>query len=122
MTNEKARDWTFGTIAPRFGIYDRAKTLSFYEKLGFRVTLDDDRFVIIRRDGVDIHLNVNDRPVTNRSVCWIGVSGIEVLYEQCLSNHMVRFPLETKPYGLKEFGVSDPSRNLIIFAEAISKS
>ncbi len=37
---------------------------------------------------------------------------------QC-SSHAVQSPLEVKLWGLKEFFVCDPFRNLIVFAEGI---
>jgi len=102
-------------------VVDNAESaLSFYEKLGFQATFKDENFVIINRNGVDIHLNFFDEvPKQKRSVCWIGVSGIDALYQQCLSNDLVSFPLEDKPYGLREFAVNDPFGNLILFAERI---
>jgi hypothetical protein len=41
------------------------------------------------------------------------------LYRQYLPTYAVQFPLEAKPWGLKEFFICDPFRNLIIFAESI---
>src|ERR1700730_5800985 len=95
LENEK---WTFESISPRFGIYGKDENLQFYEKLGFRVTYDDGGFIIVSRDSINIHMNVNNAPIT-RHVCWIGVKGIESLYETCLNNEMVRGELETKDYG-----------------------
>jgi hypothetical protein len=112
-------NWTLEKIAPRFLVYDKAETLSFYEKLGFKPSYDDGEFIILSRDNIDLHLNMDDSPVTNRLVFWIGMKGIEALYEVCLANDLVRYQLETKSYGMKEFGVCDPSGNLILFAEEI---
>jgi hypothetical protein len=52
---------------------------------------------------------------------WIGVTNIEALYQQYLPTNAVQSPLEAKPWGLKEFFIKDPFRNLILFAESISE-
>jgi hypothetical protein len=41
------------------------------------------------------------------------------LYQQYLPTNAVQSPLELKPWGLKEFFIRDPFRNLILFAERI---
>jgi hypothetical protein len=66
-----------------------------------------------------LHLNYSPDSPSVRSVCWIGVTNIEELYQQYLPTHAVQSPLEAKPWGLKEFFICDPFRNLIIFAEGI---
>jgi len=48
------------------------------------------------------------------------VTNVEALYQQYLPTHAVQSPLEAKPWGLKEFFICDPFRNLILFAERIS--
>ncbi|MDA4129691.1 MAG: glyoxalase superfamily protein [Thaumarchaeota archaeon] len=122
MQSQKRGKWTFTKIAPRFVSYDRAETLKFYGDLDFDITMDEEGFLIVSRDGVDIHLNIFEGPADKKkcSVCWIGVNGIEALYEQGKSKNLVSYPLEIKPYGLKEFAANDPSRNLILFAEPVS--
>jgi hypothetical protein len=49
------------------------------------------------------------------------VTNIEALYQQYLPTYAVQSPLEAKPWGLKEFFLRDPFRNLILFAERISE-
>ena len=113
---------TFLSIAPRFRVKDLTQALTFYEQLGFEATYRDENFAMIRRDEVELHLNYHkDIPRKgNYSVCWIGVIGIDALYQEYLSNNNpVRYPLETKPWGIKEFAVCDPFGNLIIITERI---
>jgi hypothetical protein len=54
-------------------------------------------------------------------VCWIAVTNIEALYQQYLPTNAVQSRLEAWPWGLKEFFICDPFRNLILFAESISE-
>jgi hypothetical protein len=62
-----------------------------------------------------------EEPAKGHSVCWIGVTNIEALYQQYLPTNAVQAPLEAKPWGLKEFFICDPFRNIILFAEGISE-
>jgi len=112
---------TFESIAPRFVVGDMEQALAFYGQLGFQTTYHDEGFAIIERDGINLHLNAFDEPPKSHSVCWIGVTNIEALYQQYLPTNAVQSPLEAKPWGLKEFFVRDPFRNLILFAERIPK-
>jgi hypothetical protein len=45
------------------------------------------------------------------------VAGIETLHEQFLPTKSVQGPVVAHSYGIKEFFIRDPSRNLVIFAE-----
>src|SRR6266702_1229045 len=66
---------TFLSIAPRFVVLDLEQALAFYGQLGFQTTYRDEHFAVLKRDGVDLHLNAySDAPVGNRSVCWIAVT------------------------------------------------
>jgi len=113
----------FTSIASRFAVQDRVHALAFYTRLGFESTHTDEAFAIVALDGISIHLNASPEPSNRHAVCWIGVSNIEALYQQYLltlpiglRTSAIQGPLETKPWGLKEFCVCDPFRNLILFA------
>ena len=110
---------TFRSVAPRFVVQDMERALAFYGQLGFQITYHDEAFAIVARDEVDLHLNYSPDPPKSHSVCWIAVSNIDTLYQQYLPTHAVQSPLEAKPWGLKEFVVCDPFRNLLLFAERL---
>ena len=110
---------TFDSIAPRFVCQDMEQALAFYGQLGFATTYQDEGFAMIERDGINLHLNVSSEPPKGRSVCWIGVTNIEALYQQYLPTQAIQSPLEARPWGMKEFFLCDPFRNLILFAESI---
>jgi hypothetical protein len=95
------------------------QALAFYGQLGFQTTYHDEGFAIVERDGVDLHFNYSSDPPKSHSVCWIAVSNIDTLYQQYLPTNAVQSPLEARPWGLKEFFIRDPFKNLIIFAERI---
>src|SRR5713226_8134282 len=110
---------TLDSIAPRFGVGDMEQALAFYGQLGFATTYHDEGFAIVERDGIALHFNVSDGPPTGRSVCWIGVTNIETLYQQYLPTGAIQSPLQVQPWGMKEFVLCDPNRNLLIFGERI---
>jgi uncharacterized glyoxalase superfamily protein PhnB len=114
---------TFLSVAPRFIVHDLSQALAFYGQLGFQTTYHDEHFAIVERDGVDLHLNAYaDVPKGNRSVCWIGVTNSDALYQQYLPTNAVCSPLTSQPWGFREFMIRDPFGNGILFAERISEA
>lgn len=112
---------TFRSVAPRFVVQDMEQALAFYGQLGFQTSYHDEGFAMVERDEVTLHLNASADPPKGHSVCWIDVSNIDALYQEYLPTHAVQSPLEAKPWGLKEFFVRDPFRNLLLFAERLSE-
>jgi hypothetical protein len=112
---------TLDSIAPRFVVQDLEQALAFYEQLGFTPTYQDEAFAIVERDRIDLHLNASKGSPKGHSVCWIGVTNIEALYQQYLPTNAIQSPLIAQPWGFKEFCVRDPFRNLMLFAENISE-
>jgi hypothetical protein len=117
MSSPREQEPIFKSIAPRFGCNDLKQTIAFYTQLGFTTTWEDEGFAIVERDGIAIHFNLSTDGNCRTSVCWIEVTGIEKLYEHFLPTNSVQGPVVAQPYGIKEFFIRDPSRNLILFAE-----
>jgi hypothetical protein len=111
---------TLESIVPRFAVGALTDALAFYGQLGFVTTYQDEGFAIVERDGINLYLNASDEPLTRHSVCWIGVSNIDALYQEYLPTNAIVSPLVAQPWGLKEFSVRDPFRNLLLFAERLS--
>jgi hypothetical protein len=100
MSSEQSSQPTLLTVAPRFVVHDMEQALTFYGQLGFQTTYHDEHFAIVERDGVDLHLNAYaDAPPGNRSVCWIGVTNSDALYQQYLPTNAVCSPLKTQSWG-----------------------
>jgi hypothetical protein len=74
-------------------------------------------FALVERDGIDLHLNPSEEPPRHHSVCWIGVTNLEALYQEFLPANAIASPLVAQPWGFKECSMCDPFRNLIIFGE-----
>jgi catechol 2,3-dioxygenase-like lactoylglutathione lyase family enzyme len=121
MLSEQSSHPTFLSVAPRFVVADLEQALAFYGQLGFRTTYQDEQFAIVERDGVDLHLNCFADAPRSHSVCWIGVTDSDALYQQYLPTSAVCSSLKTQPWGFREFMVRDPFGNGILFAERISE-
>jgi len=95
--------------------------LEFYGKIGFSTTYNDGTFIILSRDGVDLHMHYSPDDPPSHSVWWIEVKNIEGLYQKCtdIVPKSVCSKVGVKPWGFKEFFVRDPFRNLILFDEKI---
>ncbi len=117
MSTEPNRQPTLDTIAPRMLVGDMEQALAFYAQLGFATTYRDGDFAIVERDGISLHFTVS----IGHSVCLIGITNIEGLYQQYLPSGGIRspLPLEATPWGTKGFWLCDPFRNILIFEENV---
>ena len=115
MSSSQNDQPTLISIAPRFPVGDMEQALAFYAQLGFATDYRDGEFAIVERDGISLHFTVSE----GHSVCWIGVTNIEALYQQYLPTGAIRSPLTSQPWGMKEFFLCDPFRNLLLFGESI---
>src|SRR5258706_211904 len=110
MSTSQERQPTLDSVAPRSLLGDMEQALAFYAQLGFATTYRDGEFAIVERDGISLHFNVSE----GHSVCLIGVTNIEVLYQQYLPTGAIRspLPLQATPWGTKGFWLCDPFRNI----------
>ena len=117
MSTSQERQPTLDSVAPRFLVGDMEQALAFYGQLGFATIYHDEGFAIVERDGIALHFNVSE----GHSVCYIGVTNIEALYQHYLPTGAIQSPppLQATPWGTKEFWLCDPFRNILIFAESI---
>ena len=108
-------------IAPRSLVRDMEQALAFYGHLGFVTTYHDEGFAIVEREGVALHFNASDDddPPQEHVLGWIGVTTIEVLYQQYVPTGTIQSPLRSQPWGMQEFVLCDPFRNLLLFGESI---
>jgi uncharacterized glyoxalase superfamily protein PhnB len=124
MSASQERQPTLDTVAPRFLVGEMEQALAFYGQLGFATPYHDEGFAIIERDGIALQFNVSDpaqEPSKGCSVCYIGVTNIEALYQQYLPTGAIRspLPLQATAWGTKGFWLCDPFRDILIFEESI---
>lgn len=113
------------SFAPQFLVEDLARSIAYYEKLGFQFGQPWEGFYAIgRRDGLELHLK--ESPPNDGDRRWrrenehldaaAGVDGVESFYDQCVSNgvRIIR-PLTATEWGTRDFYIQDPDGYVIAF-------
>src|SRR5262245_64290876 len=105
------------SLAPQFLVDDLARSMSFYEKLGFAFGEPWDGFYAIgERDGLELHLKEAPKNPEERQHrrahehldAAAGVDGIEAFYEECVAKGVtILTPLTPTAWGTKDFYVED---------------
>jgi len=113
------------SFAPQFLVDDLARSIAFYEKLGFAFGEPWDGFYAIGLlDGLELHLKEapkNDAERRHRREnehldAAAGVDGIEEFYAQCTANGAkILRPLTATEWGTKDFYVEDPDGYVVSF-------
>lgn len=113
------------SLAPQFLVDDLARSMPYYQKLGFTFGKPWDGFYAIGElDGLELHLKEapkNDAERRHRREqehldAAAGVDGIEAFYEQCVANGVtILRPLTATAWGTKDFYIEDPDGYIIAF-------
>ncbi|WP_174802545.1 bleomycin resistance protein [Martelella limonii] len=107
------------TVLPVLPSLDLAETKAFYgEKLGLaEIVHQADDYLILRRPGLELHFWLtDDRSLCERSSVYIRGGGIDGLYAEYEKRGVLRPEGFTeRPWGMKEFYISDPHGNLLRF-------
>lgn len=113
------------SFAPQFLVDDLARSMAYYEKLGF--TFDEPWagfYAIGRVDELELHLkeapkNQDDRRFRRDHEhldAAAGVDGIEAFFNKCVVNGVtILKPLAPTEWGTKDFYVEDPDGYIICF-------
>ena len=113
------------SFAPQFLVNDLARSISYYEKLGFTFGEPWEGFYAIGNlDGLEIHLKEPPKDQAERRSrrenehldAAAGVDGIEAFYEQCVASGVtILKPLAATEWGTKDFYIEDPDGYIISF-------
>ena len=113
------------SFAPQFLVDDLARSIAYYQRLGFTFgEVWDGFYVIGERDGLELHLKEAPKSDAERQYrrahehldAAAGVDGIEAFYEQCVANGAtILRPLAETPWGTKDFYIEDPDGYIIAF-------
>jgi catechol 2,3-dioxygenase-like lactoylglutathione lyase family enzyme len=113
------------SFAPQFLVDDLARSISYYEKLGFTFGEPWEGFYAIGvHDGLELHLKEAPKNQDERRHrrehehldAAAGVDGIEDYFEQCVANGAtILRPLTLTAWGTKDFYVEDPDGYIISF-------
>jgi catechol 2,3-dioxygenase-like lactoylglutathione lyase family enzyme len=113
------------SFAPQFLVEDLARSIAYYERLGFTFAEPWDGFYVIgARDGLELHLKEAPKSDAERQHrrehehldAAAGVDGIEAFYAQCVANDAtILKPLAATAWGTEDFYIEDPDGNIIAF-------
>ena len=112
-------------VNPKLPMRDIKLTKEFYlTGLNFIEIADHRDYLLIKKDAVEIHffLFKNLNPRKNYGQVYIRTNNIDELYKSLIKNGIKihpNAPLESKPWGQKEFALLDPDHNLLTFGESI---
>jgi predicted enzyme related to lactoylglutathione lyase len=106
--------------APLLLVPDVTATAEFYRRrLGF--TSDPGaatpEYCVVWRDNAAVHLTKGERsPSGVRIFFW--VKNVNALYQQYIEQGAaIAVPLETRPYGIRDFSILDPNDVLLVFGQ-----
>ena len=112
-------------FAPQFLVDDLARSMAYYQKLGFIFDEPWEGFYAIGRvDELELHLkeapkNQDDRRFRrdhDHLDAAAGVDGIEAFFNTCVANGVtILKPLAPTEWGTKDFYVEDPDGYIICF-------
>ncbi len=113
------------SFAPQFLVDDLARSIAYYQKLGFTFGEPWGGFYAIGQvDGLELHLKEAPKFQAERQYrrhnehldAAAGVDGIEAFYEQCVAKGAtITKALAITPWGTKDFYVEDPDGYIIAF-------
>ncbi len=114
-------------IHPKLPMRDKAATRNYYIKqLGFSElgSTDFEAYLMVKKDDIEIHFFTFKEldPKENYSGVYVRTNEIEKLYQSMLDRNVAIHPagpLETKPWGQKEFALLDPDNNLLTFGQRV---
>lgn len=104
---------------PVLPVRDVSRAVAFYEgRLGFRPLFEYGPYAGVARGPIEIHLDggaPDPAPVTAR----FAVSGVDAIHAELEKQGVVHpdEPLETKPFGMRQFSALDADGNRLTFAE-----
>lgn len=115
-------DITFVVAVPVLASLDIQRSVEFFaSKLDFTIQyVSQGAYGIVSRGNVHIHFwACGDRRIAEATGCRLSVLNIESLYAHCTSQEIVHpnGPLNTTPWGNREFAILDPDGNLVTFFE-----
>ena len=113
------------SFAPQFLVDDLARSIEYYQKLGFTFGEPWEGFYAIGHlDGLELHLKEAPKNHAERRHrrdnehldAAAGVDGIDAYFAQCVANGAtILKPLTPTPWGTKDFYVEDPDGYIICF-------
>jgi catechol 2,3-dioxygenase-like lactoylglutathione lyase family enzyme len=105
-----------GMAIPIFPVRDLREAGAFWSSAGLVVEEYDPGYAFVRSDGEEIvHLAVEPAldPERNFSACYVHVRDVQGWHDRLAAAGLPVTPLRDQPWGMTEFSVRDPDRNLV---------
>ena len=114
------------SIHPKLPMRNKAGTKAYYrDQLGFQRVGSHDYpdYLMVKKDAVELHffLFPDLDPLQNYGQIYLRTEEIDRLYQYFLERKVAihpNAPLETKPWGMREFSLLDPDHNLLTFGQS----
>ncbi len=116
---------TISAAHPILPAQDMDATEAFYRHLGFLSQGRWGGYMILRRDGVEVHFwECSDRSLAENSSCYIRTPDADALHASFGPLPVGKgggkiLPPEDRAWGMREFYVMDPNGNLLRFGQLI---
>jgi uncharacterized glyoxalase superfamily protein PhnB len=113
------------SIIPKLPMRDKSATKSYYlNQLGFTELSDYGDYLLMAKDDIEIHFfEFKDLdPKDNYGQVYIRLNDIDHFYQSLVDNNTPihpNGPLQTKPWGQREFSLLDPDNNLLTFGQSL---
>ena len=115
------------SIIPKLPMRNKAITEAYYlEQLGFQRVGSHDYpdYLMVQKDAIELHFFLFPAldPLQNYGQVYLRTAEIDRLYEYFLKRQVAvhpNGPLETKPWGMREFSLLDPDHNLLTFGQEL---
>ncbi len=116
---------TLSNAAPILAVRELSAAIRYYEKtFGFKVamqTVDPMPYAIVERDGVCIHLTVDDTR-RGKGALYTMVDDVDALHEAVEAQGAnVIEPPDDRVYGMRDMYVRDPDGNLLGFGQPLAR-
>lgn len=113
------------SLIPKLPAKNLDATRDFYVNvLGFRLLSQYPEYLILSRDSVEVHFYPDERVVPQESdyVVYVRVNNIDHLYRELTDKGARQADygvLEDKPWGQREFSVTDVDGTCLTFGQAV---
>ncbi len=125
----KGKDgFSLEVVAPVFPVSDIARSRAYFtEKLLFALSFEwaDSEgeplsYAILQQDNTELHLTLAKGP--RKTTAYFFVNNVRAFYEAVKSaGANITHDIEDQPWDMREFEVTDPDGNQIVFGEHISR-
>lgn len=110
----------YATTIPVLASLNIAASAQFYNDiLGFRIGYQDDNYLIVQRDRMEIHFWLtDDKRYPENTSCYIRGGQVVALYAEYRAKNFGTGRLSAfsvRPWNMQEFYVHDPHGNLLRF-------